>query len=34
LETPSLVIKRDVEPKIKKLLNKIAHRDIYELDAK
>ncbi|MFZ2718344.1 MAG: hypothetical protein WAZ12_00965, partial [Candidatus Absconditicoccaceae bacterium] len=34
LETPALKILREVEPKKKKLLNRIIHRDTFELDAK
>jgi len=34
LETPALKILREVEPKKKKLLNRVIHRDIFELDAK
>jgi hypothetical protein len=34
LETPALKILREVEPKKKKLLNRVVHRDIFELDAK
>lgn len=34
LETPALKILKEVEPKEDKLLNRISHRDIFELDAK
>ena len=34
LETPALKIFREVEPKAESLVGRIAHRDIYELDAK
>ena len=34
LETPALKIFREVEPKAESLFGRIAHRDIYELDAK
>ncbi len=34
LETPALKIHREAEPKKDTLINKIAHRDIFELDAK
>ena len=34
LETPALKILREVEPKVASLVNRIAHRDIFELDAK
>jgi len=34
LETPALKINREVTPKQELLINRIAHRDIYELDAK
>jgi DNA-directed RNA polymerase subunit beta len=34
LETPALKIIREVEPKVASLINRIAHRDIVELDAK
>ncbi|MCF7835348.1 DNA-directed RNA polymerase subunit beta [Candidatus Gracilibacteria bacterium] len=34
LETPALKILREVEPKKKKLVGRIAHRDMYELDSK
>jgi hypothetical protein len=34
LETPALKIFKEADPKEDKLLNRIAHRDIVELDAK
>lgn len=34
METPALKIHREVEPKKEKLLHRIAHRDIPQLDAK
>lgn len=34
LETPALKIFREVDPKKDQLVNRIAHRDIYELDVK
>jgi hypothetical protein len=34
LETPALKIHREVEAKKEKLINRIAHRDIPQLDAK
>ncbi len=34
LETPALKINREVQPKKELLINRIAHRDIHELDAK
>lgn len=34
LETPALKIFREVEPKAEALIGRIAHRDIFELDAK
>jgi hypothetical protein len=34
LETPALKIFREVAPKKELLQNRIAHRDVFELDAK
>lgn len=34
LETPALKILREADPKVDSLIGRIAHRDIYELDAK
>jgi len=34
LETPALKIHREVTANAEKLVNRIAHRDIHELDAK
>lgn len=34
LETPALKVFREVEPKTESLIGRIAHRDIFELDAK